>query len=298
MMCELAAGRDLELVWRNEPDGFTVRFDDQFVTWNPRRNGIDLERGVDAFLGGLEPAPPVGPTPQYRRRLIRTTPLPETASSAASAAAAPGNISCTAASTASSDRLRAIDARAAIFVPSWATSPTLVIPAIAHNRSEAMKQRLQRALVTRPEPGARGVVGREVAAHHTDLSMSGLEDGMRLVAYFEIPVTDLDRAAAFYEVLLGVRLERTVVDGHPMALFPPVDGAGQATGALAAGESYVPSVDGTRVYFEVDDVAGVLARGVAGGGLVLYPPTSLGDGDQVAELEDTEGNRIALLSRT
>ncbi|WP_348859491.1 hypothetical protein [Nocardioides sp. KR10-350] len=35
-------------------------------------------------------------------------------------------------------RLRAIDAGAAIFVPSTATSPTLVIPAFAHSRSEAV----------------------------------------------------------------------------------------------------------------------------------------------------------------
>lgn len=59
----------------------------------------------------------------------------------------------------------------------------------------------------------------------------------------------------------------------------------------------MPSVDGTRVYFEVDDVPEVLARGVAAGARVLYPPTSVGDG-QVAELEDSEGNRVALLSHT
>ena len=48
----------------------------------------------------------------------------------------------------------------------------------------------------------------------------------------------------------------------------------------------------------VRDMAGdlaVLARGVAAGARELYPPTSVGDG-QVAELEDSEGNRIALLS--
>jgi hypothetical protein len=121
---------------------------------------------------------------------------------------------------------------------------------------------------------------------------------VHLVGYFEIPVTDLDRAVAFYEGLLDVRLERAVVDGHPMALFPPAEGVGQATGALAAGDSYVPSVDGTRVYFAVDDVPEVLARGVAAGARVLYPPTSVGDGDEVAELEDSEGNRIALVSHT
>jgi len=41
---ELAEGRDIELVWRNELGGLTFRFDDRFVKWNPRRNGIALER--------------------------------------------------------------------------------------------------------------------------------------------------------------------------------------------------------------------------------------------------------------
>ena len=118
---------------------------------------------------------------------------------------------------------------------------------------------------------------------------------MPLVAYFEIPVTDLDRAVAFYEAVLGVRLERAVVDGHPMALFPEADGPGQVSGALAAGDSYVPSLDGTRVYFRVDDVPAALARAVAAGGRELYPCTAVGDG-VVAEFRDSEGNRVALLS--
>ncbi len=116
------------------------------------------------------------------------------------------------------------------------------------------------------------------------------------VGYFEIPATDLDRAVAFYQDVLGTTLDREVVDGHDMALFPDADGDGEVTGAIATGDSYVPSVDGTRVYFAVDDVPEVLARGVAAGARVLYPPTSVGDGDEVAELEDSEGNRIALVS--
>lgn len=119
---------------------------------------------------------------------------------------------------------------------------------------------------------------------------------MPLVAYFEIPVTDLDRAVAFYEAVLDVRLDRAVVDGHPMALFPDADGPGQVSGALAAGDSYVPSVDGTRVYFRVDDVPAALARAVAAGGRELYPSTPVGD-DTVAEFRDSEGNRVALLAR-
>ena len=117
---------------------------------------------------------------------------------------------------------------------------------------------------------------------------------MALVSWFEIPVVDIERAVAFYEHVFEVELERTVIDGHPMALFPDADEPGGASGALATGDSYVPSVDGTRVYFRVDDVEGTLARALERGGSVLYPVTDVGEQGVVAEFADTEGNRIAL----
>jgi predicted enzyme related to lactoylglutathione lyase len=112
-------------------------------------------------------------------------------------------------------------------------------------------------------------------------------------SWFEIPVLDLDRAIDFYERVLLVELERDVVDGHDAAYFPAGDGPVGAAGALMHGESYVPSLDGTRVYLAVDDVEGVLARAVDAGGRVLYPATTVDD-TVVAEIQDTEGNRIAL----
>ena len=118
--------------------------------------------------------------------------------------------------------------------------------------------------------------------------------GMALVSWFEIPVVDIERAVAFYEHVFEVELERTVIDGHPMALFPDADESGSASGALATGDSYVPSVDGTRVYFRVDDVEGTLARALDRGGQLLYPVTDVGEQGTVAEFADSEGNRIAL----
>lgn len=119
----------------------------------------------------------------------------------------------------------------------------------------------------------------------------------RLVSYFEIPALDLERASAFYGDVFGMTLERTEIDGIAMALFPEPAADAGITGALAQGESYVPSLDGTRVYFRVDDIDAVLARVVALGGEILYPKTSIGEWGHVAEFADSEGNRIALSSR-
>jgi len=50
-----------ELVWRNELGGLTFKVADQFVKWNPRSSGIDLERERVRlqWISGLHPAPDV-----------------------------------------------------------------------------------------------------------------------------------------------------------------------------------------------------------------------------------------------
>ena len=114
------------------------------------------------------------------------------------------------------------------------------------------------------------------------------------VPYFEIPVTDLDRAVAFYSAVFGYDFTRETVDGYEMALFPYDPNGHGASGALAKGDVYVPSKTGPILYFRVADIDSVLARAAAQGGKILYPKKSIGDLGFVAEFEDSEGNRIAL----
>lgn len=119
---------------------------------------------------------------------------------------------------------------------------------------------------------------------------------MSFVSYFEIPVTDMPRAIDFYRFVFHVDFETTEIDGNEMALFPPVEGQTGANGALARGDSYVPSLDGSRIYFSVASIDEVLVRVHARGGEELYPKTSIGDDGYVAEFRDSEGNRIALIA--
>lgn len=116
------------------------------------------------------------------------------------------------------------------------------------------------------------------------------------VTYFEIPVRDLDRAIRFYETVFGCRFERTSIDGNEMALFPDAGSVPGISGALAKGETYVPSERGTLVYFDTDDIDGVLERANKHGGKTLYPKTSIGKLGFVADIGDTEGNRVGLHS--
>jgi predicted enzyme related to lactoylglutathione lyase len=119
---------------------------------------------------------------------------------------------------------------------------------------------------------------------------------MNPVVYFEIPVSNMERACLFYEGVFKVSLEVREIDGNEMALFPYVDGQPGASGALARGSSYVPGKAGARIYFGVADVAETLALAVSAGGQVNYPVTQVPEYGWVAEFLDVEGNCIALYS--
>jgi predicted enzyme related to lactoylglutathione lyase len=114
------------------------------------------------------------------------------------------------------------------------------------------------------------------------------------VGWFEIPVTDLDRAKAFYERVLELELELQDFGSLNMAWFPSQHPGAGATGALVKGDSYVPSHAGTMVYFSVADIEAVLRRVNDNGGKTLNPKMSIGEYGFVGHFEDSEGNRVAL----
>lgn len=125
-----------------------------------------------------------------------------------------------------------------------------------------------------------------------------IEEEPRTVAnpvfHFEMPVTDMERAIAFYEGVFGYEMSRREVDGYQMAFFPRSDESPGASGALAFGDVYKPSKEGAIVYFDVADIDAVLRRAKARGGKVLYEKKDIGEAGYVAEIEDSEGNRVAL----
>lgn len=119
------------------------------------------------------------------------------------------------------------------------------------------------------------------------------------VGWFEIPVKDLARARAFYEKVFGFD-DLAVHDMGPlkMAWFPWKEDSIGAPGALCEGETYEPSHAGTLVYFTAPDIEGTLVRAAENGGKVLFPKKSIGEYGFVGFMEDCEGNRIGLHSRT
>lgn len=110
------------------------------------------------------------------------------------------------------------------------------------------------------------------------------------VNWFEIPVTDMDRAMRFYETLLGKPLKRESLTGRPIAVFP-YQGVG---GALVQGDR-APSLDGTIVYLDVrGDLDGWLRRAQTAGGKVVLPRTDIGEPGFIGLIKDSEGNTVGL----
>lgn len=123
-------------------------------------------------------------------------------------------------------------------------------------------------------------------------------DRPNAIGWFDLYVDDMDRAAAFYEAVLSLRLEpiedptgETLMRG-----FPANMGAYGAAGALVKSPYSRPGSGGTMIYFSVADCAVEQERVVAAGGKVLRPKFSIGQFGWVSLCMDTEGNMLGLNS--
>ena len=125
-----------------------------------------------------------------------------------------------------------------------------------------------------------------------------MDNKHNVVGWFEIPVTDMDRAISFYEAVFDFGLTRAKIGRMDMAWFPCVaDSIGSAGSLVLMPGRYKPSSDGVLVYFTAfsGDVSNELTRAVAAGGSVLMPKKLISkDIGYMAIFLDSEGNRIAL----
>ena len=115
------------------------------------------------------------------------------------------------------------------------------------------------------------------------------------INWFEIPCTDLQRAQAFYEAMLGRPMHRDSCSDTPMVIFAYDDPA--TGGCLVHGGNLKPSNDaGVRIYLDCEpSVEAALARVVPAGGQVVDACTQLPQGmGYIAHVRDTEGNTIGL----
>jgi predicted enzyme related to lactoylglutathione lyase len=116
------------------------------------------------------------------------------------------------------------------------------------------------------------------------------------ISWFEIPAKNLERAKAFYEAVLDVKMALPFPE-MKYAMFPADMQNGEIGGGLVQEEGYEPSQHGTLVYLNGgDDLDLPLSRVEAAGGEIILPKTSIGPNGFMARFVDTEGNRVAFHS--
>ena len=120
------------------------------------------------------------------------------------------------------------------------------------------------------------------------------------ISWFEIPSTDLDRAAKFYETILGISMIPMDMPNIKMRMFPLDDMMTGIGGAIVdSGGFHTPSAtDGPLIYLNGNpDVQNVLDKVEAAGGQIVVPKTEISpEYGNMAVIIDTEGNRIAFHS--
>ncbi len=117
------------------------------------------------------------------------------------------------------------------------------------------------------------------------------------VGWFEIYVQDMKRAKAFYEGVLGVKLQQMPSPEFDYWMFPMEQEGKGSGGALCKMEGFPSGKNSVLVYFTCEDCAVEEARAKKLGGKVQKPKESIGEYGFISLVYDTEGNMIGLHSR-
>jgi predicted enzyme related to lactoylglutathione lyase len=126
--------------------------------------------------------------------------------------------------------------------------------------------------------------------------MSDLNAAQNRLVWFDIPVANLQRAAAFYRGVLGIGVHVEHSPGYSFAVLEHRDGNG---GCLVPKAGEISGDSGILVYLNANGRMRDAVRQVAKlGGRIVEPPQSIGPHGFRAILIDSEGNRIALHAAT
>jgi predicted enzyme related to lactoylglutathione lyase len=137
-----------------------------------------------------------------------------------------------------------------------------------------------------------------MAETHTPDAVNIAGSGRNPVGWFEIYVADMQRAKDFYGDVVQATFTESSMSGGDMEMwfFAGDPMAAGASGGLIRHDMRQPGMEGTLVYFSVDDCAAAIARATARGSTVLVDRLSIGEMGFAGIVTDTEGNSIGLHS--
>jgi predicted enzyme related to lactoylglutathione lyase len=118
------------------------------------------------------------------------------------------------------------------------------------------------------------------------------------INWFEIPVSDFDRAKKFYSAIYDFDMPEMTMGPNRMGFFLSDSQKGGIGGAIVQGEGYIPTTSGVKVYLNGgSDLNIVLNRVEKAGGKVLLQKTLITpDLGYFAVFQDSEGNHVSLHS--
>ena len=126
--------------------------------------------------------------------------------------------------------------------------------------------------------------------------MSDLNSLHNRAVWFDIPVSDLDRAAAFYTAVLSIKVAKVNAGEVEFCVLDHDQGNG---GCLVKKDAEVSANAGVLLYMNADGRIRDAVRHVARlGGKVLQDTHAIGPHGFRAIILDSEGNRLALHSNS
>jgi uncharacterized protein len=117
------------------------------------------------------------------------------------------------------------------------------------------------------------------------------------VGWFDIHVSNLDRAKQFYETVFNVKLSDLPIEWGKQSLFPFHPDSPNISGALVEKADFMPSSNNTVIYFETEDCMAEEQKIENAGGKVVQTKMNIGDFGFISIFIDTEGNTVGLHSR-
>lgn len=119
-----------------------------------------------------------------------------------------------------------------------------------------------------------------------------------VISWFQIPVTNMDRAIQFYNTVFGITLNQAEALSAKIAIFPYDRELDGVSGALYMGAGYEPSEKGTLIILNAgEDLLPVLSKVESAGGKIIMQKTGIGNNNGfIAKFIDSEGNKIGLRS--
>ena len=124
--------------------------------------------------------------------------------------------------------------------------------------------------------------------------MSDLNATHNRAVWFDIPVRDLDRAAAFYAAVLAIKVDKVSAGPMTFCVLEHEQGNG---GCLVQADANAAPGAGVLLYLNAEGrIRDAVGRVGALGGEVLEDTHPIGPHGFRAIVRDSEGNRIALHS--